>query len=94
MSTIMERVQTLIIDKLNVEKGQVTPEARFATDLGADSLDVVELLMDFEKEFTIAIPDEDAEGIETVAQAVEYIENAVSHTKWPVPRTGDPQIMN
>jgi acyl carrier protein len=59
----------------------VTPEARFATDLGADSLDVVELLMDFEKEFTIAIPDEDAEGIETVAQAVEYIENAVSHTE-------------
>ena len=81
MSTIMERVQTLIIDKLNVEKDQVTPEARFATDLGADSLDVVELLMDFEKEFTIAIPDEDAEGIETVAQAVEYIENAVSHTE-------------
>ena len=81
MPTIMERVQTLIIDKLNVEKGQVTPEARFATDLGADSLDVVELLMDFEKEFTIAIPDEDAEGIETVAQAVEYIENAVSHTE-------------
>jgi acyl carrier protein len=81
MPTIMERVQTLIIDKLNVEKGQVTPEARFATDLGADSLDVVELLMDFEKEFTIAIPDEDAEGIETVAQAVEYIEKAVSHTQ-------------
>ena len=81
MSTIMERIHTLIIDKLNVEKGQVTPEARFATDLGADSLDVVELLMDFEKEFTIAIPDEDAEGIETVAQAVEYIENAVSHTE-------------
>ena len=81
MSTIMERLQTLIIDKLNVEKGQVTPEARFATDLGADSLDVVELLMDFEKEFTIAISDADAEGIETVAQAVEYIENAVSHTE-------------
>jgi acyl carrier protein len=81
MSTIMERIHTLIIDKLNVEKDQVTPEARFATDLGADSLDVVELLMDFEKEFTIAIPDEDAEGIETVAQAVEYIENAVSHTE-------------
>jgi len=77
----MERIHTLIIDKLNVEKDQVTPEARFATDLGADSLDVVELLMDFEKEFTIAIPDEDAEGIETVAQAVEYIENAVSHTE-------------
>jgi acyl carrier protein len=81
MSTIMERIHTLIIDKLNVEKDQVTPEARFATDLGADSLDVVELLMDFEKEFTIAIPDEDAEGIETVAQAVEYIENAVIHTE-------------
>ncbi len=80
MSTITEKVTEVIIDKLGVESNQVTMEARFTTDLGADSLDVVELLMDFEKEFSISIPDEQAEKIETVGQAVEYIEKAVSST--------------
>ena len=80
MSTIIEKVTEVIIDKLGVESNQVTMEARFTTDLGADSLDVVELIMDFEKEFNISIPDEQAEKIETVGQAVEYIEKTVSST--------------
>ena len=85
MSTIAERVTEIITDKLGVESNEVTMEARFTTDLGADSLDVVELLMDFEKEFNISIPDEQAEKIETVGQAVEYIEQTVSHPEWPEP---------
>jgi acyl carrier protein len=80
MATVTERVQEIISDKLGVEKSEITPDARFTVDLGADSLDVVELLMDFEKEFNIAIPDEDAERIETVTQAVTYIEIAISRT--------------
>ena len=85
MSTIAERVTKIITDKLGVESNEVTMEARFTTDLGADSLDIVELLMDFEKEFNISIPDEQAEKIETVGQAVEYIERVVSHPEWPEP---------
>jgi acyl carrier protein len=88
MSTIVERVTKVITDKLGVESSQVTMEARFITDLGADSLDVVELIMDFEREFNISIPDEQAEKIETVGQAVKYIEQALSHPEWPQPERG------
>ena len=75
MSDIKSRVVSIIIDKLGVEEAEVTTEASFTNDLGADSLDTVELIMEFEKEFNIAIPDDQAEKIGTVGQAVEYIEN-------------------
>jgi acyl carrier protein len=74
MSNIAERVSKIIIDKLGVEESEVTPEAHFTNDLGADSLDTVELIMEFEKEFDVSIPDEKAEHIETVGQAVEFLE--------------------
>lgn len=74
MSDIKSRVVSIIIDKLGVEEAEVTTEASFTNDLGADSLDTVELIMEFEKEFNIAIPDDQAENIQTVGQAVEYIE--------------------
>jgi len=74
MSNIKSRVVSIIIDKLGVEEAEVTPEASFTNDLGADSLDTVELIMEFEKEFNIAIPDDQAENIQTVGQAVSYIE--------------------
>lgn len=73
MSSIAERVQKIIVDKLGVDASEVTPEASFTNDLGADSLDTVELIMEFEKEFEIAIPDEKAENIQTVGHAVEYL---------------------
>ena len=73
MSSIAERVQKIIVDKLGVDSSEVTPEASFTNDLGADSLDTVELIMEFEKEFEIAIPDEKAENIQTVGHAVEYL---------------------
>ena len=73
-SQIAERVQAIIVDKLGVEASEVTPEASFAADLGADSLDTVELIMEFEKEFGITIPDDQAEKIATVGDAVAYIE--------------------
>ena len=76
MSNIAERVKKIIVDKLGVEESQVTPEASFTNDLGADSLDTVELIMEFEKEFNISIPDEQAENIATVGQAIEYLEKA------------------
>lgn len=69
-----EKVRELIVDKLNVEASEVTPEASFATDLGADSLDTVELMMAFEKEFDLSIPDEEAQEIKTVGDAISYIE--------------------
>lgn len=78
MSNIAERVKKIIVDKLGVEDSQVTPEASFTNDLGADSLDTVELIMEFEKEFNISIPDEQAETIGTVGQAIEYLEKTVS----------------
>ncbi len=78
MSEIASKVTDIIVDKLGVEKSEVTLEASFTNDLGADSLDTVELIMEFEKEFNIAIPDEQAEKIGTVGQAVTYIEE---HTK-------------
>ncbi|MDX5319875.1 MAG: acyl carrier protein [Bacteroidota bacterium] len=74
MSDIASRVKSIIIDKLGVEESEVTTEASFTNDLGADSLDTVELIMEFEKEFNIAIPDDQAEKIGTVGQAISYIE--------------------
>jgi acyl carrier protein len=74
MSEIAQKVKQIIIDKLGVEESEVTPEASFTNDLGADSLDTVELIMEFEKEFNISIPDEQAETITTVGQAVAYLE--------------------
>jgi len=73
MSEIAAKVKAIIVDKLGVDKSEVTPEASFTNDLGADSLDTVELIMEFEKEFNIAIPDDQAEKIATVGQAVDYI---------------------
>ncbi len=75
MSEVAAKVKSIIVDKLGVEESEVTPEASFTNDLGADSLDTVELIMEFEKEFNIAIPDEQAEKIGTVGDAISYIEN-------------------
>ena len=71
---IADRVKAIIVDKLGVSETEVKPEATFAQDLGADSLDTVELIMEFEKEFGITIPDDKAEGITTVGDAISYIE--------------------
>jgi acyl carrier protein len=77
MSDVQSKVVSIIVDKLGVEESEVTNEASFTNDLGADSLDTVELIMEFEKEFNIAIPDDQAENIQTVGDAVNYItENA------------------
>jgi acyl carrier protein len=76
MSEISNRVKEIIVDKLGVDENEVTPAAEFTKDLGADSLDTVELIMEFEKEFGITIPDEDAEKIQTVQDAISYVENA------------------
>ncbi|MBX2901934.1 MAG: acyl carrier protein [Chitinophagales bacterium] len=78
MANIEERVKKIIVDKLGVEESQVTPEASFTNDLGADSLDTVELIMEFEKEFNIGIPDEQAENITTVGQAIEYLKKTIA----------------
>lgn len=77
MSEIANRVKKIIVDKLGVDESEVTPEASFTNDLGADSLDTVELMMEFEKEFNISIPDDQAENISTVGQAVSYLEEHV-----------------
>ena len=77
MSSIAKKVKQIIVDKLGVDESEVTMEASFTNDLGADSLDTVELIMEFEKEFDISIPDEQAENIQTVGQAVEYLESQV-----------------
>lgn len=74
MSEIASRVKAIIVDKLGVDENEVTDTAEFTKDLGADSLDTVELIMAFEKEFGITIPDEKAEGIRTVQDAIDYIE--------------------
>ena len=74
MSDIAERVKKIIVDKLGVDENEVTNEASFTNDLGADSLDQVELIMEFEKEFNLSIPDEKAETIATVGNAVTYLE--------------------
>jgi acyl carrier protein len=77
MSEIATKVKQIIIEKLGVEESEVTPEASFTNDLGADSLDTVELIMEFEKEFNISIPDDQAENISTVGQAISYLEQNV-----------------
>ena len=74
MSEVASRVKAIIVDKLSVEETEVTNEASFTNDLGADSLDTVELIIEFEKEFGISIPDDQAEKITTVGDAVAYIE--------------------
>ncbi|MCE5175327.1 MAG: acyl carrier protein [Bacteroidales bacterium] len=76
MSDVAAKVKTIIVDKLGVEETEVTPEASFTNDLGADSLDTVELIMEFEKEFGISIPDDQAEKITTVGEAIAHIEAA------------------
>ena len=78
MADIESRVKAIIVDKLTVDENEVTPTAEFTKDLGADSLDTVELIMEFEKEFDIQIPEEEAEKITTVGDAINYIEE---HTK-------------
>ena len=74
MSEVAEKVKAIIVDKLSVEETEVTNEASFTNDLGADSLDTVELIMEFEKDFGISIPDDQAEKITTVGDAIAYIE--------------------
>ncbi|MCA2618333.1 MULTISPECIES: acyl carrier protein [unclassified Microcystis] len=79
-ASIFDRVQKVVVEHLDVEPEKVTPEASFANDLAADSLDVVELVMGLEEEFDIEIPDEAAEQIDTVGKAVEYINEKVGAT--------------
>lgn len=74
MTDIASRVKKIIVDKLGVAEDEVTPVASFTNDLGADSLDTVELIMEFEKEFNISIPDEQAETITTVGEAIKYLD--------------------
>lgn len=74
MSAVKEKVVAIIVDKLGVDESEVTPSASFTNDLGADSLDTVELIMEFEKEFDIQIPDDQAEKIATVGDAIKFIE--------------------
>ena len=74
MSEISEKVKAIIVDKLGVDESEVTEQASFTNDLGADSLDTVELIMEFEKEFNIQIPDDKAEAIVTVGDAISFIE--------------------
>ena len=76
MADVASRVKAIIVDKLGAEESEDTPEASFTNDLGADSLDTVELIMEFEKEFGITIPDEEAEKITTVGEAIAHIEAA------------------
>jgi len=75
MSEIGNKVKAIVVDKLGVDEEEVVDDANFTNDLGADSLDVVELVMEFEKEFDIQIPDDQAEGIDTVGDAIEYIKS-------------------
>ncbi|MDI3542501.1 MAG: acyl carrier protein [Candidatus Atribacteria bacterium] len=74
---VFSKVKEIVVDQLGVDEEDVTPDASFIDDLGADSLDIVELIMAFEEEFDIEIPDEDAEKITTVGEAIEYIETKV-----------------
>ncbi len=77
MSDIASRVKAIIVDKLGVDESEITPEASFTNDLGADSLDTVELIMEFEKEFNMSIPDDKAEKISTVGDAIKFLEENV-----------------
>jgi len=78
MADISEKVKEIIVNKLGVDEAQVTLQASFTNDLGADSLDTVELVMEFEKAFNVQIPDEDAEKIATVGDAVKYLKSKTS----------------
>ncbi|MBI1184659.1 acyl carrier protein [bacterium] len=78
MSDISAKVKEIIVEKLGVDESEVTLEASFTNDLGADSLDTVELIMEFEKEFNVSIPDEQAENIQTVGEAIKYLENELA----------------
>ncbi|CAA6802919.1 MAG: Acyl carrier protein [uncultured Aureispira sp.] len=78
MSTITDRVSKIIADKLVIDASEVTKEANFKQDLGADSIDLVELIMEFEREFELSIPDEKAEEIQTVGNAIEFLEAAIN----------------
>jgi acyl carrier protein len=78
MSTITERVTKIIADKLVIDASEVTAEANFKQDLGADSIDLVELIMEFEREFELSIPDEKAEEIQTVGNAIHFLEEAIN----------------
>ena len=82
MSDIASRVNAIIVDKLGVDENEVVPTASFTNDLGADSLDTVELIMEFEREFDIQIPDDQAEKIETVGQAIGVVE--VQNARAPI----------
>ncbi len=77
-SSVEDKVKSIIVDQLGVNEGEVKPSASFVDDLGADSLDTIELVMAFEEAFGIEIPDEDAEKIKTVQNAIEYIESHVN----------------
>ncbi|AWU44652.1 acyl carrier protein [Blattabacterium punctulatus] len=81
MSDITSRVKSLIVEKLSVEENDIFPKASFTNDLGADSLDIVELIMEFEKEFNISISDEKAEKITTVGEAIQAIKNILDEKK-------------
>jgi acyl carrier protein len=78
MSDVAEKVKAIIVDKLGVDESEVTNEANFINDLGADSLDTVELIMEFEKEFDVQIPDDKAEAIATVGDAISFIKGALN----------------
>jgi len=78
MSAIADQVKQIIVNKLGVEESQITPSASFTNDLGADSLDTVELIMEFERAFSLTIEDADAEKIQTVGAAIEYLESRAS----------------
>ena len=78
MASVSERVKAIIVEQLGVDEAEVRPEASFTDDLGADSLDIVELVMAFEEEFDVEIPDDDAEKISTVQSAIDYIEGVAA----------------
>ena len=78
MENLEKKVKEIIIDKLGIEESEITDSASFTNDLGGDSLDTVELIMEFEKEFNVSIPDEDAEKIGTIGQAISYLKENVS----------------
>jgi len=80
-STIEQRVKQILVEQLGVEEDEVTPEAKLVDDLGADSLDCCQLVMDFEYEFDLDVPDEDAEKIETVQQIVDYVTKSLKGEK-------------
>ena len=85
MSDIEAKVKQIIVDKLSVDEAEVKNEASFSNDLGADSLDTVELIMEFEKEFKIQIPDDQAEKIQTVGDAIAYIEETTNKIAQHIP---------